>query len=61
MKRTAERSRPDPLIFSAVRFTDFVSGSRKPSDEEPVPKLESPAPRARSVIAQGNALGKNAY
>ena len=24
-------------------------------------KLESPAPRARNVIAQGNALGENAY
>src|SRR6266481_3075217 len=28
---------------------------------ESVSKLESQAPRARNVIAQGNALGENAY
>ncbi len=33
MKRAAERLRPDPLVLSAVRFTDFVSGSVNPSDK----------------------------
>jgi len=33
VKRTAERLRPDPLVLSAVRFTDFVSGSVNPSDK----------------------------
>ena len=33
MKRTAERQPADPLIFSAVRFTEFVSVPGGPSDK----------------------------
>ena|ERR1043166_4627445 len=57
-KRTAEFKNAMYLDNSVVRFTDSISTSSTfPSDKGSVSKLGVSVPKARNVIAQGNALG----